>query len=259
MTSVPVFLSEGFVPVVSVGNPVQVGHPLARRAGVREEVISIPTNLAVPLSKAKRTIRKSPGESVSIGDVLAVKKTFLGLNTVLLRSKIAGVVLRYERDTGNLVLRIENGSVAGELLSPVDGVVAVCDNGKIVINTDKQAASVTFAIGGSAQGALFILEPSFAESVDEGSLLFQLGAEAIDKIVVGKQFPREVLAKAFGMGALGAIGMEISDEDIAYLSSKFPHVPVLAVGEEVMRKLLDWKGKKVYLDAPSQSLVFLHL
>lgn len=259
MTSLSVHLPHGFVTTVSPGSPVHVGQAVARRQAAQEEVINVPTHLSLSPAKAKRTIRKNPGEVVKEGDILAIKKRFFGLDTAILRSRVQGVVLRYERDSGNLIIRTSLGNTAEELFSPVDGVIALCDNEKIVINTDKHLVSNGLAVGESAQGELFLLRNSFAEGVDDGSLLFQLGTNAIGKIVVGKKFTREVLAKGIGMGILGAIGMEIADEDFGYFSAKFPTFPILTVDEVIMRDLIGWEGKTIFLDSPGKAIVRLQI
>jgi hypothetical protein len=259
MTSLSVTLPNGFAAVVSQGSPVQVGQVIGKRHAVREEVINIPQHLSLSVAKAKHVVKKNPGDTVSEGDVLAVRKRFFGLDTAILRSRVNGVVMRYERDSGNLIIRTSLADTAEELFSPVDGVISLCDNEKIVINTEKHLVSNGLGVGETAQGALFVLRNSFTEGVDEGALLFQLGTNAIGRIVVGKKFTREVLAKGIGMGILGAIGMEIADEDFGYFSAKFPTFPILSVDAEVMQRLVEWEGKNVFLDSPGKAIVFLQV
>lgn len=259
MIALPVIVPDGFSPVVVVGDTVSVGHLLGKKTGSNEEIINIAEHLSLPVKKAKRVLLKSPGDTVSEGDVLAVKKSFWGFEKESLVSHVSGTVVRFERDTGNLIIQTSYNVLTEDLLSPVDGIVAVCDNKQIVINTQKHTVASTASVGESARGEVFILEDSFADVIDDAGLLFTLTSDAIDKIIVGKRFTREVLAKGIGMGAIGAVGVTIDQADIAYLSSKFPRVPVFTVSEDVAEQLKAWGGKSVYLDALAQAIVFLQL
>src|SRR5438105_2270087 len=133
MTSLPVLLSKGFSPLVKSGDVVTVGQILAQNIYKDDVIINLPNDLAIPLAKVKKVLKKNPGDTLSEGEIIAVKKSFLGVHQDAIISRISGTILRYERDTGNLVIKTSYATLTENLLSPVDGTVALCDNEKIII------------------------------------------------------------------------------------------------------------------------------
>jgi|SRR5882724_2361138 len=258
MTSLPIVFPTGFSPVVNIEDTVTVGQLLAQKIGKEEEVINIAQVLSIPLTKVKNVLKKNPGDAVAIGDVIAVKKGFLGFGGQTIMSKVAGTVSRYERHTGNLAIRTSYNALTQKLVSPVDGIIALCNNKKIVISTDKNVIVGLDGGGETGQGEVYILEDSFSAKNQE-SLLYSLGSQAIGKIVVGKIFTREMLTKASGIGALGVVAEEVTKEDIDYLAQKKLQTPVVRVDSQAIEKLQAWEGKSIYLDGQAKSLIFLHL
>jgi len=257
MIALPILLPDGFTSLLSVGDTVAIGQALAERTTSSEEVINIAEELGLPLHAVSKTLMKNPGESVNAGDILALKKHFPGWKKEAIVSKVQGTISRYERDTGKLVIQTSYQSLTENIPSPVDGVVALCDNEKIVINTNKNIAAAIASSGKSAVGEIFILEESFTGEATD-SLVFRLGSGAVGKIVVAGALPREALMKGIGMGGVGVIASNIAEEDMAYLGQKNISTPVMAINHDILKKLVMWKGKKVFMDAPSKSIIFLH-
>lgn len=261
MVSLPISLPDGFSPVVTVGDPIKVGETIAQKKIFNEDVINIPAELSVSVKKAKKLLTKKPGDPVQEQEIIAVKHGFLGFGRRLLRSRITGTVSRYERDTGHLVIQTSYEPLTENLVSPVDGTVALCDNEKIVINTDKNILMGTRGSGTTGDGELFILESSLnnEENYENANLLYFLDNRAVGKVIVGGCLPREVLVKGVGIGAKGIIGTRIADEDIAYLMQRRLSVPIIEIDPETVKKLQQWKGKKIFLDGDSKSIVLLQL
>jgi hypothetical protein len=61
------------------------------------------------------------------------------------------------------------------------------------------------------------------------------------------------------MGSAGIIGITIEDEDIAHLAQRNVGTPVIQISQQDAGRIALWKGKKVFLDGKSKSIVFLQL
>ena len=253
MVKLPILLSAGFVPVVKVNDQVKAGQVISSKVVRKEYIISVTKELSVSTEKARKYLKKNPGDTVTIGDVLAVKKGFFGLNEEKIVARVDGMVSRYERDRGNLVIQALPACLpAGrDVVSPVDGIVVICNNNIIVIGTEKDVYSGTKGVGESVIGEIFILEGDI-------SLYYALDSRAVGKIVVGGNFPRELLIKSVGMGAIGIVGTNIRDADIEYLSSRAMELPIIEVESIIIEKILQWKDKKIYLNSQEKQILFLH-
>lgn len=248
MTPLPISLPDGFTSKVNISDHVRVGQVIAAKNSSSEEIINIPSALSVTYRKAKKTLSKIPGEKVKKGDVLAVKKSFFGGNTVL-RSAVFGTVLRYERDSGNLVIKLSEAiSAPAEIISPVDGIIKVCDNREIVIDTEKNVIIGEDSVGDKAQGVVLLLQSSDP---------YLLNSSATERIVVGDKLSREMLVKGVGIGVAGLIGVEIADADLAHLAEKKFKTPVIKIDRKDYERLTEWRDKKVFLNPQSNSIILL--
>lgn len=245
MTTLPIILPDGFTPDVNVGDNIIIGQTIASKKSTGEEIVNIQQELSVSRSQVKKILKKSPGDSVSIGDILAQKKSFFGGVTTL-RSKAEGTVVRYERDSGNLVIKTGSDSVISSLFSPVDGSVSLCNNKEIKIDTDKNVFIGIDSTGTNGEGKVLILRESDP---------YYLNSQCIDKIIVGQSFSREMLLKGIGIGVTGIIGTDISEKDLEYLNDKRFKAPVIKVDDKSLDKIIEWSGKKVFLDAEKRSII----
>lgn len=254
MTTLPIVLGSGFVSTVKINESVKVGQVIAAKTPDVEHVINLSKELSVPIEKAGKYLKKNPGETISAGDILAVKKGRFGISEKKFISKVSGVVGRYERDTGNLVL-IEKSNVENhiDIVSPVDGIVVMCNNGKIVLGTEKQVYTCLSISGGSATGEIFVLEDSSSTS-----LYYDLDSRAVGKIIVGRNFTRDIIIKSIGIGALGIVGTKIESQDIDYLKGRHKDIPIFEVDDRTLDELKIWKGKKIYLNNLENVILFLH-
>ncbi len=250
MTSLPVSLPDGFVNVVDEGTTIIVGQVIASNKGPFDKIINIPKVLGVNRIQAKKIITKIPGELVNVGDVIAVKKGFFGTQKIILRSKVAGTVTRFERETGNLVIKTSVTVSKKDIISPVDGIIAMCDNREIVINTDKNVVIGELAQGSEVTGEIHVLQ------ADDP---YYLTANAIGKIAVSKNFTKDMISKSVGIGVAGIIGVGINDRDIDHLAEKKFQMPIIKISEQNYDSIKHWNGKKVFINPGSKSIIFLQL
>jgi len=263
MVKLPVFFPSGFVSVVNVGDSVKVGQKIVSKAARKEYIIDVVKELSISADKARKCLTKVPGDIVAVGDVLAVNKGFWGLNEDKIVSQVDGTVLRYERNNGNLVIQVGVEGGNEDMVSPIDGIVVVCNNNSVVIETDKDVYSGIKGAGGDAIGEVFVLEDSFYK-LSEGndsdiSVYYNLDSRAVGKIIIGGKFSRDLLIKSAGMGVVGVIGTSISDDDINYISGRRMALPIIEVDEATIKKIAQWKDKKIYLNSPEKHILLLRV
>ncbi|MBA3723559.1 MAG: hypothetical protein H0W89_01545 [Candidatus Levybacteria bacterium] len=256
MSTLPFELPDGYTPIVKEGDVVTPGQILAEFQGSVEEFVNVPEQLGVALKNAGKYIKKNPGETIEAGEVLAVRKNLFGKIQASITSEVGGTILRYERDTGNLIVQTDQMADMSHLISPVDGTVQLCNNKEIVIHTDKAVAGTRVASGTKGEGEIYVLKESFIEN-SSGNVIFYLDNNAVGKIILGNTFTRDVLIKGFGIGAAGFLGQSISDQDIEYLREKKITMPVMEVSPEAIATLLEMHGQKVILDAQTRTVIFL--
>ncbi len=254
MISLPILLPEGFSSLVVAGMDVTAGQVIAHKISPSEVTVNIAQGLNVPLKYVKKVLKKNPGDKVSQGDVIAEKRNLFGKKQAAIISEIEGIVTRYERDTGNLFVRIDQQTATNELISPVDGRVDLCNNKEIVIHTDKAVTSGRVVSGANSTGEVFVLEESFADR-ESSSMLFYLDSRAIGKVVLGGKFTREILIKGVSIGVAGFIGTDIREQDLEYMIQKKITVPAMEIDTEAMSQLIQWKGKDVRIDAQHKTVV----
>lgn len=251
MTSLPITLPDGFVSTVNAGDVVIIGQVIATKKNHADEIINIPKALSIKRNHVKKVLRKIPGEEVNEGDIIAVKNNLFGTSRTTLRSRVSGTIVRFERNTGNLIIRKSGGSTTPiDMISPVEGTVALCDNKRIVINTDKNVLTGIESVGRMGQGEVFIL---FENNP------FYLDASAIGKIVVGNNFTREMLIKGVSIGVAGIITGNIENRDFEYLKEKGINTPIIKIDAESLEKIKGWNEKKVHINPETNSVILLQL
>ncbi|MGI8420500.1 MAG: hypothetical protein ACR2LN_07730 [Candidatus Levyibacteriota bacterium] len=254
MTALPILLPEGFSPLISVGDTLKPGKVIAQRLAPQDQSVNIMEGLRLSRSQARKALTKSPGDRINPGDRVAVKKGLFGKIKGSITSSISGVILRYERDTGNLVVRTDYEAASLELISPVAGTVTLCNNKEIVIQTEHALVSEGVALGTSGEGQLFILEESF-EDTSADNTLYYLDRRAVGKIVLLHTVTREVLTKGNSIGVAGFIGIVIGPEEIVFMGQKKFQLPVLEINEDLAEELDAWRDKKVMIDVTSKSII----
>lgn len=250
MTLLSILLKVGFAPKVKTGNDIVAGQVIAEKTLENDEKGDLPKLLGVSPQKVPRYLTKRPGDRVEKGTIVAFKKGALGIGAKKVASPITGTILKFDEETGFIYIRGGRKDAQTEnLFSPVDGVVELCNNKKIVIKTNKDAILADRVCGkGIIQGQLVLIGK---EEVDSQDLDGEIGG----KIILGKFFAREAISKSFGIGALGIISQNISDEELEDLMKKNINTPVFIINEENFGKLSKYKGKKIYADVEKSVII----
>lgn len=250
MTSLSIKLEKGFSPKVKAGDSVSAGQLLAERsiAGSDHE-IHIAKLLEIPSQIAYKYLVKRPGDRVSEGALVAVKKGALGIGGKKAISPVDGTVFKFENETGILTVRSSAESETESLFSPVDGEVLLCDNEKIALRTQKGVISALEVLGeGNFEGELYTVK-------DEQVNPTELKSDLKDKVVAGKSFDREALAKSIGLGAAGIIANIIKENDLNDLKSKLIKIPIFIIDEENIENIIKSDGRKIYLETEKKTLI----
>ncbi len=254
MTSLPIELPEGFVPLIKEGETVTVDQILAKKDAPQDETVNIMQGLTLSRRDAKKAIKKAPGERINPGDVIAIKKTFFGKVKGRIISQISGTILRYERDTGNLIVRTDFTQSSLELISPVAGTISLCNNKEIRIDTKDALVSTGVSLGTTGEGILFVLKESFDEGGSDNTLYY-LDSRAEGKIILLHTITRDIIIKGDSIGASGFLGVVIADEEVDYLQQRKINLPVLQITDELVTTLHSWENKKVMIDVMSKAVI----
>lgn len=253
MTPLPIELPEGFTLLVVESERVKIGQIIARKEAPKDVSVNIMQSLNLSRSQAKKVLKKSPGERINPGDVIAVKKNFIGKVKSSITSHVSGIIIRYERDTGDLVVRTDVESSSLELISPVAGTVTLCNNREIVIDTDDAFVSGGVVLGETGEGQLYILKETFEKDLD--NTLYYLDNRAADKIVLVKNLTRDLIIKGESIGVKGFIGTAMANEDISYLEQKNITIPILEIADELVTKLNSWENRKIMIEVKSKAII----
>lgn len=252
MTSLSINLPKDFSSKVKLGDKILVGQVIANKniSGVSHE-INIGSVLGVPASDAGKFLIKKPGDRVEESTVIALKKKALGSATKAF-SPATGTVFKFDQESGVLTIRTNSETSTEDLFSPVDGVVELCDNDKIVVKTQKGGVIVADSANGeeNIEGLIFAIEDSEVNPID-------INADVAGKIIAGNKFDREALAKSIGIGTLGVIACEIIDGDLEELKKKMIKTPVLIVSHEEIKKIIKANGKKAHIDPLKKTILIL--
>ncbi len=255
MISLPIKLPAGYVCIVSTGDRITAGQSIAQTSGPNEEFVNVPEHLDVSLSKAPKYIVKNPGDTIEEGDILAIRKNFFGKTKAAIISEVKGTVIRYERNTGNLVVTTGETENTDDIVSPVDGMIELCNNKEIVIHTGNAVIGKRVIAGSRGEGELSVMKVSFNETSPQ-NVLFYLDKHVAGKIVLGDTFTRDVIIKGSTIGVAGFIAETIPDADIDYLQDKNISIPVIEVDEESVEKLRKMEGEQITIDPQANIILF---
>ena len=245
MVSLPITIPSGATILVNVSDKVKHGQVLAKISPSEEHIINVAEMLRISAKKAASLLQVQPGDKVEVGELIAVRKNSFGLTAARLKSNVNGTVLRFDPETGILAVGNPSQQQEYELLCPIAGVVEVCHNDQIVIQTDENIVQGIGGVGKTARGQLVALSNT------------ELTGSIIDKIIFAHEFDRDALIKAIGIGAAGIIAMKIDPVDMTYLQQKNLVVPIILVSEDKQKVLLKQVNKEVFLEGTTNIILLL--
>lgn len=247
----PIDLPSGFLPTIKLAEKVEAGSVIAEKIQeIKEEVFNISGQAGVSPKKVIKILKKNLGDSIEEGDVLAVKKGFFGIGKKKIKSPFTGTLVRFEEDSGNLVIKAGHKLESPEVIkAPLEGIVKETSQGKIVLTVKKDAIIAKLSIGESARGQL--------ETINKEEVDFDdLPKNAKDKVLLVKKIKRAAVFKAMAMGTKGIITTTFNEQDFDELRSSVKE-PLFIISEENYSKALKFNGKEVYLDSGNKAVILL--
>lgn len=254
MTYLPIRLPLGVSLLVKKGDVVINDQILARTPHdvVPPHEISLTNLLHVSPRSAGKYLLKQPGDPVSVGDVIARKSGFMGLSHTEIKSHIEGIVDRYDRGAGVVVIKkLEEGD--GELFeikAPIDGMIESLSETELTLKTEKDVLMGIKGTGISVQADTLILDEK-----DGGDGFYVIDIKAIDKIVLLAYVSKDTVMKARGIGAKGIVTKEISDADFSYVQERERDFPLVQVEESVYANLVKAKNRSLFLSGKEKILI----
>jgi len=254
MVLLPFQLESGFTPIVKKGDLVKVGDILAERKNSENQSIPLAKIFGVKPHTAGKFLKVSPGDSITTGEVLAVRKGVFKEDKIL--SEVTGTVMAYDRSSGELILHPSiSGKKSEELRCPIDGIVSVCNNDQIVVETEKDVVVGERSSGLQAEGIVY--KPNIVSG--SNTLLYTLDTQIEGKVLILQSADRDILLKAIGMEVSGILAGEVSESDLSYLSKRNIQTPVIQLSEPELKKVVKWVDKKAYIDASGKTVLLLHV
>lgn len=238
MSILPINLPKEATPKVKIGEKIKKGQIIAQVASDDNEVIHLSSYNIVP-AKFAQSLKKHLGDSVSSGDIIAVKKKLLG--GIKIYSPFSGTLVKIDEQNQDLYIKPKDLKEKKDLLSPVDGEVQFCDNTKISIKTDSLVIS-----------AKDILGPSVNAEILTGN--FEIDTQVEGKILVRQSFDKLSAFKSFGLGAVGLITQDLSDFDFLDIEKDFGKT-LVTVSEDEFKKLAKYKGKNATIESASKLIL----
>lgn len=255
MQHLPIKIPPDFEVVVKIEDKVKAGDVLAQKINPPSDVmIDAAGRFGISPKNIKSLLKKSPGDYVEKGEVLATKEGFFTDKKLV--SEVRGTFAKYDGETGTVIIRLaDEAEDTGDkdILSPLDGKVLMCDNDQIVLTTDKNVLVAEKGTGGAFRGLLMILE----KKSDQQAEAEEIAGDAIGKVLFAPKFSREALAKASAIGVGGLLSLELIDTDVEYLSEKRLNIPVLEVSGEIGLRVAKQAGKEIFIHGGNKAILLL--
>ena len=245
MILLPIHLSKDFSPIVAKGQKISVGEIIAQKKDISKDDIIHLGDFGISPQSLKSSLKKNLGDKVQIGDSVAVKKKIFGGKKIL--SSVNGTISKIDEQNCNLYIKVESVVEVKPLISPVEGIVEICNNEQIVIKTAKNAISVKDALGKDAIGQLLYIK----------TLPLGLNESIEGKIIANEILDKVSLYKALGLGAIGIIAVELKELDFIEIQERDINAAIMLIDKEEFKKLEKINGKKVLCDVKGKAILIL--
>ncbi len=175
--------------------------------------VNVAHRLSIEASDLGRYMKKTEGQEVEKGEVIAESKSFFGLFTSTCESPITGTIETLSKVTGQVLLR--EPPVPVEVLAYVDGVVSeVHEQEGATIETWGTFIQGIFGVGGETSGTL----RTVVDGPGDDLTAARIPARAEGELLVGgRRLTMEAIEKAKAAGVRGLICGGFDDRDLKTL------------------------------------------
>jgi len=249
MTLLPIILPQDVVLKVSVGDNVSTGDVIAEvKSDSPFEVLLLSKDYEVSPKNIKNHLKKNLGDKISEGDTIAEIKGNFGMTSQNIVSNFSGIVAKIDEEKGEVSIKKSDVPDAVSIFSPVDGIVEICNNDKIVIKTNQQAVLVKDSVGKEGRGKLKFIQNFDSEKLTAG---------IDEKIAVVKKIDKASLFKIIGLGGAGVIIEDLEGMDFIDLNDKKIKIPVMIVSNNDFEKIEKKDGESAYLNGENKCIIIL--
>jgi len=254
--------------LVRLGEMVKVDTPIARGRVRNTELVEVRVDqkLGVDAMDVAHYMLKREGDEVKKDEVIALRRSFFGSSTKILRAPLDGTIEAFSRTSGKLLIRglpiqIEvNAHIPGRVteLFPLEGAIVEC-KGAI--------ARGAVGVGGEARGPLEVLANGPGDVLTEDSIT----KSHIGKVVLGGATvtpEAQIKARSVGVAALvvggvdekdlsGLLGHELNLGDTGMERIGFTLVSLSGFGtqpldEDAFRLFKEYEGRLACVDGTTQ-------
>lgn len=204
------------------------------------ETIHLAKLLGVSNNQISKYIRKTIGEKIAAGDILAEKKGLFSSSVV--RSPLNGKIAEMDLSQGILSLVKYSKEEREDLVSPVAGKVIGVGKSAIEIETENHLFK-----GVKGEGKSVIGDMRYIDVPEVGILDFHDNIE--NSIVMCGSAGEATLIKFSVLGVLGVILQKTGANMV---------LPWMQVDDHVFGKLSHFAGKKIWLNPENKQIVVLN-
>lgn len=190
--------------------------------------VNVANQLGVPASRLKSCMKKSAGDSVKEGEVIAESPGILGLFKSQAQAIVSGTIESISPISGEVIFQAE--PVPVEIDAYIDGqVVEVIEKEGCVIQAQATLVQGIFGLGGEEKGELILAVKSPKDVLTPEMITDQMK----NKIIIGGCYTTIAsLKKAISIGAKGIITGGFDYDDIKEILGKEVGVAITG-GEEL--------------------------
>jgi hypothetical protein len=200
--------------LVKEGDEVQPESPVARALVPGEpHVINVSYELSIIAEDLARFMLKKRGDTVEKGEILALKKGFLGLFKSECVSPYTGTVELISEQSGQVIIR--ESPVPVEVKAYISGTIEkVTPKQGVVVKTPAAYIQGIFGIGGETSGELMMMSKTHADVSDSTDITSKCARKIL---VFGALVDIMSLRKAIEIGVKGIIVGGIMGTDLKNL------------------------------------------
>ncbi|NMB57415.1 hypothetical protein GYA19_05790 [Candidatus Beckwithbacteria bacterium] len=236
--------------------------------------IDIAKPLKIKVDQITKFLTKSIGDHIQTDDIIALKKSFVGIGKTVIKSPMSGVIVNIDQENGTIILKTGEEKVAEEKIDNVDPEPSeIKQEEKKEIKEDKKTKtkdkekkksaktfmrpskvqeeeketevdSLTLGFG-NCQGIAWVLEEEF----DQKSII----PEMKEKILIIRNLPNSCeLFKASAVGVYGIVALSDNTDEAYQICRKFAdkiHLAFMVLPAETKvsrlhNKQLEIKGRE---------------
>lgn len=226
---------------VEVGDKVDSDSVLAEvRQSQEEKTLHLGRLLHVGPSDIAKFLKKSIGEKIESGEVIAEKKGWL--SNTFVTTPVAGQIKEIDLEKGTLTVSSSHSIKSSKIISPYSGKVLKIGKGYIELEIEADSVKGHGGTGAEVAGIVAVLP---GENI--GTLDLHLDVEG--KIIVCHSFTEDFAVKLDVLGAHGVV---------VHKAVKDMTLPWLQVDEAALSKLKEYDGRKALLRPEEKEIVIFN-